>query len=295
VSKKVKCPSCDMAGDPAGDDYALVTTFHGRPVLQCFWCDSHVMIRKMGGAMVLDLNHKAIRHLRSDLDHEEMVSLLLDEEAEDLAVIAQESAPAAVLGEVAPIEVEESELLVAATEVAPEQAAPKRKKARKTAPKPALQLGDFEPAMMAEETVIDNTPVLLRPSDDYSNTPVGTEAELVSSIPVTARALDHQSLIHLAKQVGWTYTPSNPKYRSEWLNFDYQMPAVVELSPFREKLRQSINMMKYFRVNAGSKDQRRMETLARRQRLQEYRRRVFTDRLDVLNAMQAIEYKPKTI
>jgi hypothetical protein len=73
------------------------------------------------------------------------------------------------------------------------------------------------------------------------------------------------------------------------------MPAVVELSPFREKLRQSINMMKYFRVNAGSKDQRRMETLARRQRLQEYRKRVFTDRLDVLNAMQAIEYKPKTI
>ena len=54
-------------------------------------------------------------------------------------------------------------------------------------------------------------------------------------------------------------------------------------------------MMKYFRVNAGSKDQRRMETLARRQRLQEYRRRIFTDRLDVLNAMQAIEYKPKTI
>lgn len=285
-----------MAGDPAGDDYALVTTYHGRPVLQCFWCDSHVMIRKTGGTMVLDLNHKAIRHLRSDLDHEEMVSLLLDEEQpEDLAVIAQEFAPAVILEEVAPVEVSESELLVAATEVAPEEAAPKRKKARKTAPKPALQLGDFEPAMMAEETVVDNTPVLLRPSEDYSNTPVSTEAELVSSIPVTARALDHQSLIHIAKQVGWTYTPSSPKYRSEWLNFDYQLPAVVELSPFRAQLRQTINMMKYFRVNAGSKDQRRMETLARRQRLQEYRKRVFTGRLDVLNAMQAIEYRPKTI
>lgn len=283
-----------MAGDPAGDDYALVTTYHGRPVLQCFWCDSHVMIRKVSGAMVLDLNHKAIRHLRSDLDHEQLVSLLLDEEAEE-AVIAQESAPAAVLEEVAPIEVAESELLVAATEAAPEAAAPKRKKARNTAPKPALQLGDFEAAMMADQTLVDNTPVLLRPSDDYSNTPVGAEAELVSSIPVTARALDHQSLIHIAKQVGWTYTPSSPKYRSEWLNFDYQMPAVVELSPFRAKLRQTINMMKYFRVNAGSKDQRRMETLARRQRLQEYRKRIFTDRLDVLNAMQAIEYKPKTI
>ena len=44
------------------------------------------MIRKMGGAIVLDLNHKAIRHLRSDLDHDEMVSLLLDEESDDLAV-----------------------------------------------------------------------------------------------------------------------------------------------------------------------------------------------------------------
>lgn len=296
MSKKVKCPSCDMAGDPAGDDYALVTTYHGRPVLQCFWCDSHVIIRKVGGAIVLDLNHKAIRHLRSDLDHEEMVSLLLDEEqAEDLAVIAQESAPAIAVEEAAPAQVADSELLVAATELAPEQAAPKRKKTRKVAPQPALQLGDFEPAMMADDTVVDNTPVLLRPSEDYSNTPVGTEAELVSSIPVTARALDHQSLIHIAKQVGWTYTPSNPKYRSEWLNFDYRLPAVVELSPFRAKLRQTINMMKYFRVNAGSKEQRRMETLARRQRLQEYRKRIFTDRLDVLNAMQAIEYKPKTI
>ncbi|HEX2148568.1 MAG TPA: hypothetical protein VHI31_00115 [Actinomycetota bacterium] len=299
MSKKVKCPSCDMAGDPAGDDYALVTTYHGRPILQCFWCDSHVMIRKMGGAMVLDLNHKAIRHLRSDLDHEEMVSLLLDEEGEDLAVIAQEVAPAAVLEEVAQVEVAtpvaESELLVAATEVETEATAPKRKRARKTAPEPALQLGDFEPAMLVDQTPVDNTPALLRPSDeDYSNTPVSTEAELVSNIPVTARALDHQSLIHIAKQVGWTYTPSNPKYRSEWLNFDYQLPAVVELSPFRAKLRQTINMMKYFRVNAGSKEQRRMETLARRQRLVEYRKRMFSDKLEVLNAMQAIEYKPKT-
>lgn len=287
MSKKVKCPSCEMAGDPAGDDYALVTTYHGRPILQCFWCDSHVMIRKTGGALVLDLNHKAIRHLRSDLDHEQMVSLLLDEEAEDLAVIAQEDAPAPAA---------ESELLVAAVEAEAEAPAPTRKRARKAAPLPSLQLGDFEPAMLAEETSVDHTPALLRPSgDDYSNTPVGTETELVSNIPVTARALDHNSLIHLAKQVGWTYTPSNPKYQSEWMNFDYQLPAVRQLSPFREKLRESINMMKYFRINAGSKDQRRMETLARRQRLVEYRRRMFSDRLDVLNAIQAIEYKPKTI
>lgn len=297
MSKKVKCPSCDMAGDPAGDDYALVTTYHGRPILQCFWCDSHVMIRKMGPALVLDLNHKAIRHLRSDLDHEQMVSLLLDAESEEFAVIAQEPAPAAILEEVCKVEVEvaESELLVAAAEVATEEPAPKRKRACKTAPKPAPQLGDFEPAMVAEETVVDNTPVLLYPSEDYSNTPVSTQAELVSNIPVTARALDHDSLIHIAKQVGWTYAPSSSKYQSEWMNFDYQLPKVVELSPFRETLRQTINMMKYFRVNAGSKDQRRMETLARRQRLQEYRRRVFTDSLDILNAMKGIEYKPKTI
>lgn len=288
-----------MAGDPAGDDYALVTTFHGRPVLQCFWCDSHVMIRKVGGAIALDLNHKAIRHLRSDLEHEQMVSLLLDEEAEDLAVIAQETAPAAVMEEVSPVEVlapvSESELLVAATEVAAETVAPKRKRARKPAAEPALQLGDFEPAMLAEETVVDNTPVLLRPSEDWSNTPVSTQVELVSNIPVTARALDHESLIAIAKRVGWNYTPSNPKYQAEWLNFDYQLPAVVQLSPFRAKLRETINMMKYFRVNASSKEQRRAETMARRLRLVEYRRKMFGDGLDALNAMQAIEYKPKAI
>lgn len=287
MSKKVKCPSCEMAGDPDGDDYALVTTYHGRPVLQCFWCDSHVMIRKVGGALVLDLNHKAIRHLRSDLDHEQMVTLLLDEDAEDLAVIAHEDVPAPIA---------ESELLVAAMEAEAEAPAPKRKRVRKSAPQPSLQLGDFEPAMLAEQTSVDNTPALLRsPDEEYSNTPVGTETELVSNIPVTARALDHSSLIHIAKQVGWTYTPSNPKYQPEWMNFDYQLPEVRQLSPFREKLRQSINMMKYFRINAGSRDQRRMETLARRQRLVEYRRRMFSDKLDVLNAMQTIEYKPKTI
>ncbi|CAN5826422.1 hypothetical protein BH23ACT12_BH23ACT12_00990 [soil metagenome] len=300
MSKKVKCPSCDMAGDPAGDDYALVTTYHGRPILQCFWCDSHVIIRKVGGALVLDLNHKAIRHLRSDLDHEQMVSLLLDEEAEDLAVIAQEQDVADPTEEVLPVEapVAESELLVAAVQTEAVVATPKRKRGlkTKTAPEPALQLGDFEPAMLAEEISVDNTPALLKPSgEDYTNTPVGTETELVSSIPVTARALDHSSLMHIAKQVGWTYTPSSSKYQSEWMNFDYQLPEVRQLSPFREKLRQSINMMKYFRINAGSKDQRRMETLARRERLVEYRRRLFSDRLEMLNAMQAIEYKPKTI
>ena len=288
-----------MAGDPAGDDYALVTTFHGRPVLQCFWCDSHVMIRKVGGAIALDLNHKAIRHLRSDLEHEQMVSLLLDEEAEDLAVIAQEAAPAAVMEEVSPVEVlapvAESELLVAATEVAAETIAPKRKRARKPAAEPALQLGDFEPAMLVEEAVVDNTPVLLRPSEDWSNTPVSTQTELVSNIPVTARALDHESLIAIAKRVGWSYTPSNPKYQAEWMNFDYQLPPVVEVSSFRATLRQTINMMKYFRINASSKEQRRAETMARRLRLAEYRRKMFGDGLDALNAMQAIEYKPKAI
>jgi hypothetical protein len=289
-----------MAGDPAGDDYALVTTFHGRPVLQCFWCDSHVMIRKMGGAVALDLNHKAIRHLRSDLEHEQMVSLLLDDEAEDLAVIAQEAAPASVVEEMSPAEVPvpvaESELLVAATEVAAETAAPKRKRARKAAAEPALQLGDFEPAMLADQTVVDNTPALLRPSDeDWANTPVSTQTELVSSIPVTARALDHESLISIAKRIGWSYTPSNPKYQAEWMNFDYQLPPVVELTPFRAKLRQTINMMKYFRINAGSKEQRRAETLARRLRLVEYRKKMFGDGLDALSAMKAIEYKPKAI
>ncbi len=288
-----------MAGDPAGDDYSVVTTFHGRPILQCFWCDSHVMLRKMGGAIVLDLNHKAIRHLRSDLAHEEMVSLLLDEESEDLAVIAQEAAPAFVADEVTPVEdlvpEPESELLVASTDVFSETA-PKRKRARKPVAEPALELGDFQPAMAAEETLVDNTPVLLRPSgDDYSNTPISTQAELVDSIPINARALDHESLISIAKRVGWTYTPSNPKYQAEWMNFDYQLPVRPELSPFRAKMRQTINMMKYFRINAGSKDQRRMETLARRQRLTEYRKRMFNDRLDVLNGMKAIEYKPTSI
>jgi hypothetical protein len=229
-----------------------------------------------------------------------MVSLLLDEDGEDLAVIAHEAAPAAAVREAAPVEepapVAESDLLVAASEVAAEKAAPRRKRARKAAAEPALQLGDFEPAMLAEDAPVDNTPVLLRPSDeDWSNTPVSAGAELVSNIPVTARALDHESLISIAKRVGWSYTPSNPKYQAEWMNFDYQLPPVVELSPFRAKLRQTINMMKYFRVNAGSREQRRAETMARRLRLAEYRRKMFGDGLDALNAMQAIEYKPKAI
>ncbi len=288
-----------MAGDPSGDDYSVVTTYHGRPILQCFWCDSHVLLRKMGGAVVLDLNHKAIRHLRSDLDHGEMVSLLLDQESEDTAVIANEVLPAFTAEQVAPSEVVipelESELLVASADVVSEPEAPRVKRSRRKVAEPVHELVDFEPAMIAEEIPADNTPVPLRSPDDYSNTPVGTATELVSSIPVTARALDHDSLISIAKRVGWTYTPSNPKYQAEWMNFDYQLPVRPELSPFRAKMRQTINMMKYFRINAGSKDQRRMETQARRQRLTEYRKRMFNDRLEVLNGIKAIEYKPTSI
>lgn len=287
-----------MAGDPSGDDYSVVTTYRGRPVLQCYWCDSHVLLRKMSGAIVLDLNHKAIRHLRSDLDHDEMVSLLLDQESEDAAVMSDEALPAFTADTVAPevvIPEPESELLVASVDVLSEPEAPKPKRSRRKVAEPVHELVDFEPAMIAEEVLVDNTPVPLWSPDDYSNTPVGTATELVSSIPVTARALDHDSLISIAKRVGWTYTPSNPKYQAEWMNFDYQLPVRPELSPFRAKMRQTINMMKYFRINAGSKDQRRMETQARRQRLAEYRRRMFNDRLEVLNGIKAIEYKPTSI
>lgn len=322
MSKKLKCPSCDMAGNPEGDDYKQVTTYRGRPVLQCFWCDSHVMIRRTGGAMVLDLNHKAIRHLRSDLDHEEMVSLLLDQE-EDQGFAGE--APAAVIPPpsqapeelAAAVETEEApaaEQLVAATEadVPAPAITPRRKKARKTAVRPTVRLAelkpvelepamvvseepaepaDFEPAMFVEAPVVDNTPVVVNPERDRHNTPVGTTAELVSSIPVTARALDHDSLMHIASRVGWNYTPV--RKQPEWMNFE--LPPPKQMGPLRTKLQGTINMMKYFRINAGTKEQRRMETIARRARLVEYRRRMFNDRLEALNAMQAIEYKPKAI
>ena len=286
VSKKVKCPSCDMPGDPEGDDYSLVTTYRGRPVLQCFWCESHVLLRKVGSAIVLDLNHKAIRHLRADLQHDQMVSLLLDEEEafDDIAVIASEAPPV-----LEPTPILEAEVL---EPVARPAAKPKR--ARKPVverPEPALELGEFEPAMLAEAPVVDNTPVLLRPAEEGPQTPIGTETELVSSIPLNARALDHDSLIHIAAQVGWIYTPVRKV--PEWMNFELPPPPV--LSPLRAKLQSTINMIKYFRINAGTRDQRRAETLARRARLVEYRRRMFGDKLEALNAMQAIEYKPKAV
>jgi hypothetical protein len=273
-----------MPGDPEGDDYSLVTTYRGRPVLQCFWCDSHILLRKVGSAAVLDLNHKAIRHLRADLEHDQMVSLLLDEEEafDDIAVIASEAPPV-----LEPTPILEAEIV---EPVARPAAKPKR--ARKPVverPQPALELGEFEPAMLAEAPVVDNTPVLLRP--EGPQTPIGTETELVSSIPLNARALDHDSLIHIAAQVGWIYTPVRKV--PEWMNFELPPPPV--LSPLRAKLQSTINMIKYFRINAGTRDQRRAETLARRARLVEYRRRIFGEKLEALNAMQAIEYKPKAV
>lgn len=293
MSKKIKCPSCDMSGDPQGDDYTLVTTYHGRPVLQCFWCDSHIMTRKVGGALVLDLNHKAIRHLRVDLGHDQMVSLLLDEEeaTEGLAVIAQEapapqeSIPAAEATLLQPVHTESRK-----TES-------RKRRSRKPVAEPALQLEEFDlpadalqPAFLTDTPPADNTPVVLRPAVE-ERTPVSTQAELVSSIPLTARALDHDSLIHIAKQIGWDYTPV--RKQPEWMNFE--MPAPVEMGPLRTKIQGTINMIKYFRINAGSREQRRAETLARRQRLVEYRRRMFDHRLDALNPMQAIEYKAETV
>lgn len=294
MSKKIKCPSCDMSGDPQGDDYKLVTTYHGRPVLQCFWCDTHMMIRKVGGALVLDLNHKAIRHLREDLGHDQMVSLLLDEEeaAEGIAVIAhetpapQESIPALEAELLQPVHTE----------------SPKPRRSRKPVADPAPELDPFlqeafqtpaealQPAFLTDAPPADNTPAVL-PSTHDDRTPVSTEAELVSSIPVTARALDHDSLIHIAKQVGWNYTPV--RKQPEWMNFE--LPAPVEMGPLRTKIQGTINMIKYFRINAGSREQRRAETLARRQRLMEYRRRMFDSKLDALGAMKSIEYKPEAV
>jgi len=295
VSKKVNCPSCDMAGDPAGDDYKLVTTYHGRPVLQCFWCDSHVMLRRMGAAAVLDLNHKAIRHLRSDLDHDEMVSLLLDQEEETVP----ELSPSVVLlpanepelqgaAVESPADPAESDRLVAAVQVEP---SPKRKRSRKTAIDPATVVNQPEPAMLADPGVVDNAPALLEPDAGQHNTPIGTTAELVSSIPVTARALDHDSLIHMAAKVGWSYTPV--RKQPEWMNFE--LPPPVVMGPLRTKFQGYINMMKYFRINAGTREQRRAETLARRLRLVEYRRRMFNDRMEVLNSIKSIEYKPEAV
>jgi hypothetical protein len=299
VSKKVKCPSCDMPGDPEGDDYSLVTTYHGRPVLQCFWCESHILFRKVGSAIVLDLNHRAIRHLRGDLEHDKMVSLLLDDEEEsidEIAVIASEAAPV-----LEPMPVLEAEFV---EPVAKPSARPRRARKPVVArPEPAPRLEEFEPAMfaespeefepamLAEAPVVDNTPALLRPFEEGSQTPISTETELVSSIPITARALDHDSLIHMAARVGWIYTPVRKV--PEWMNFE--LPPAPVLSPLRTKLQGTINMIKYFRINAGTKDQRRAETLARRARLVEYRRRLFGDRLDALSGLQAIEYKPKAV
>ncbi|HEX2054550.1 MAG TPA: hypothetical protein VHJ78_12600 [Actinomycetota bacterium] len=345
MSKKVKCPSCDMAGDLEGEDYKLVTTYRGRPVVQCFWCDSHVMIRRMGSALVLDLNHKAIRHLRSDLDHEEMVSLLLDHEdesrvegsagvevlpagselpAEDLvaAAVAESSAEAGAATPAeellaaaveAPVEVQreqvevpEPERLVAIvrTEEASARPAPRRRRSRKTAPEPQIQvadfepvnLPDFEPVMLAEAApaVLDNSPAVVNPSPDQHDTPVPTAAELVASIPVTARALDHDSLMHIAAQIGWGYNTPVRK-QPEWMKVLEELPPPVQMGKFRTKLQNYINMMKYYRVNAGTKEQRRAETAARRLRLVEYRKRMFEEKLDALNAVKAIEYKAKAV
>lgn len=314
MSKKVKCPSCDMSGDLHGEDYKLVTTYRGRPVVQCFWCDTHVMIRRTGAALVLDLNHKAIRHLRSDLDHDQMVSLLLEGEDEyetsqpvaDVVVLpAAEQVAAAVEAEpVTAVEVQPEvavepepapQRLVAIVEA--ERPAPKRKRARKPVAEPVLKVAGYEPAMMAEAApaVLDNTPVVLRPEPETEqhDTPVPTGAELVASIPVTARALDHDSLIHIASRVGWNYTPMYKQ--PEWVKVLQELPPPVQMGKYRTKFQDYINMMKYFRVNAGSREQRRADTQARRLRLAEYRRRMFDDRLEVLNAMKTIEYKAKAI
>lgn len=253
-----------MPGDPKGEDYSLVTTYHRRPVLQCYWCDSHVMLRRSGRALVLDLNHKAIRHLRPGLAHDRMVSLLLD----------QDEAEETLVG------------LIPST--GPE--AP--------TPHPTyLTLGEFAPDLPPESpeaavTAPDFTPALL--DDLSSRTPVDAGTELVSGIPLDARALDHDSLIHMAAQVGWV--SHRPAYRiPEWMNF--KLPEVEELSPLRTRIRAAINMMKYFRVNPGTSEQRHLEAVARRERRAEYLRRIKEDKIRDLSPAPAaaIEYKPETV
>lgn len=209
MHKAVKCPSCRMKGKLNREDYALVAIHRGRPVVQCFWCDSQVRLPRFRRPVLIHVEpmFEPIFEFKRAVDYDSLVALMAleDQHSHEHGV-----APAEDLG-VAPAEyfVEPDVLELAACEALPPQQA--------------------EP----------------HPVDPGVH-----------------------NLLQMANQVGWVH-PVNSRYQPEFMNI--QLPPKRPMTQRQETWHELRMMMKYYQIDGGSKEQKRLETAARRLRMTQAR------------------------
>lgn len=76
------------------------------------------------------------------------------------------------------------------------------------------------------------------------------------------------NLLQMANQVGWVH-PVNSRYQPEFMNI--QLPPKRPMTPRQETWHEVRMMMKYYQIDGGSKEQKRLETAARRLRMTQAR------------------------
>lgn len=95
MSKAVKCPSCRMKGKANGEDYALVATHRRRPVVQCFWCDSQVLLPRFRRPVLIEIEpmFEAVFEFKRAVDYDSLVSLMALEGDDSVSVVPLSSEP----------------------------------------------------------------------------------------------------------------------------------------------------------------------------------------------------------
>ncbi|MEX2587850.1 MAG: hypothetical protein WD602_07665 [Actinomycetota bacterium] len=237
MSKAVKCPSCRMKGKTNGEDYALVATHRGRPVVQCFWCDSQIHLPRFHRPVLIDVEpmFEAVFEFKRAVDYDSLVSLMAMDE--DLT----ERSPHSLF----------AERTATGTSILDDV---------DTAAAAGAILEDYEPgaAEASTETESSTETDVLEPAA-YEAQPQVREPE---PYPIDPRI---HNLLQLANHVGWTHPVTNSRYQPEFM--DIKLPPRRPMTQRQETWHEFRMMMKYFQLNGGGKEQKQLEVAARRVRM----------------------------
>lgn len=231
--KAVKCPSCRMKGKLNGEDYALVATHRRRPVVQCFWCDSQVHLPRFRHPVLVQVEpmFEPIFEFKRAVDYDSLIKLMA---LEDQPSYDYEEAP--TQHEEAPTQHNHGVAPTEDNHETPTQ----------------------DPEVAPTEDSVE--PYVLEPAACEALQP--REAEPYPIDPGV------HNLLQMANQVGWVH-PVSTRYQPEFMNI--QLPPKRQMTPRQETWHEVRMMMKYYQIDGGSKEQKRLETAARRLRMAQAR------------------------
>lgn len=268
MSKSVKCPSCRMRGRANGETFALVATHRGRPVVQCFWCDSQVHLRRFKRPVLIEVEpqFQAVFTFERAVEYDSLMSLLeLDEEfaartdmqafrqarqLEDAASPGQEAPPGSFVSTLDMLDEPQQASELTAVET-PDDVDGDVSQAEPVAAGPA-----------SDEPIFDGYEEL-----DEALAPAAYEAHPQDPEPYSVDPGVH-NLLQLSNHVGWMH-PVNRRYQPEFMNM--KIPPMRPMTPRQASWHEFKMMMKYFTLNAGGQEQKRRDIAHQKVRMAQAR------------------------